>query len=56
MKMLKSAIFVIKNSKINMSKVKIIIKLEISLNLQGNIEALRIAYVIQNIVCLKKVL
>ena len=29
MKMLKSAIFVIKNLKINMSKVKIIIKLEV---------------------------
>ena len=43
-----------KNLKINMWKIKTIVKLEIIVIIQGNIELLHIAYVIQNIVYLKK--
>ena len=44
MKMPKSVIFLKENLKINISKIKHIVKLEIML--QGNIEVLRKAYVI----------
>ena len=46
MKMEKSVIFVKKNFKINILKVNNIVKLEIIVIIQGNIEVLRIAYVI----------
>ena len=46
MKMEKSVIFVKKDFKINISKVNNIVKLEIIVIIQGNIEVLRIAYVI----------
>ena len=46
MKMPKSVIFVKKNLKINISNVKNIVMLEIIAIVQGNIEVLRIAYVI----------
>ena len=42
----KTVIFVNKNLKINIWKIKNIIKLEIIVIIQGNIEVLRIAYVI----------
>ena len=45
MKMHKSVIFFMKNFKINILKMKIIVKLEIIVIIQGNIEVLRIAYV-----------
>ena len=44
--MQKSIIFVKKNLKINIKKIKNIVKLEITAIIQGNIEVLRIAYVI----------
>ena len=46
MAMQKSVIFVEKNVKINMRKIKNIIKLEIIFIIQGNIEVLHIAYVV----------
>ena len=46
MKTQKSVIFVNKNLKINIWKVKNIVKLEITVIIQENIELLRIAYVI----------
>ena len=46
MKIQKSAIFVKKNSKINVSKIKAIGKLEIIVIMQENKEVFRIAYVI----------
>ena len=46
MKMQKSVIFVQKNLKINISKTKNIVKLQIIIIMQGNIEVLRIANVI----------
>ena len=46
MKMQKPVIFVKKNLKINFRKIRNIIKLEIIVIMQGNIEVLRIAYVI----------
>ena len=46
MKMQKSVIFVKKNLKVNMWQIKNIVKLEIIVIIQGNIEVLRIAYVI----------
>ena len=46
MKMQKSVIFVQKNLKINISKTKNIVKLQIIIIIQGNIEVLRIANVI----------
>ena len=56
MKMSKSVIFVKKNLKINISKIKNIAKLEIIDIIQENIGMLRMVYVIQNIVYLKKFL
>ena len=53
-KMEKSVIFVKKKLKTNMCKIKNIIKLEVIVIIQGNIEMLHIAYIIQNIVHLKK--
>ena len=50
-----SIIFVKKNLKINMWKRKILVKLEIVAIIQGNIEVLRVAYVIQHIVYLWKI-
>ena len=44
--MQKPVIFIKKNVEINISKIKDIEKLEIIAIIQGNIEALRIAYVI----------
>ena len=55
MKMQKSVIFVEKKLKIDMWKKKNIVKLEIIVTLQENIEVLRISYVILNIVYLKKI-
>ena len=46
MKMKKSVIFVKKNLKINISKIKNIKKLEIIVIILGNIEMFHIAYVI----------
>ena len=46
MKMQKSVIFVQKNLKINISKTKNIVNLQIIIIMQGNIEVLRIANVI----------
>ena len=46
MKMKKSVIFVKKNVKINISKIKNIKKLEIIVIILGNIEMFHIAYVI----------
>ena len=46
MKMKKSVIFVKKNLKINISKIKNIKKLEIIVIILGNIEVFHIAYVI----------
>ena len=46
MKMQKSVIFVKKNLKINILKTKNIVKLEIIVILQRNIDGLRIAYII----------
>ena len=46
MKMQKSVIFVKRNLKVNMWQIKNIVKLEIIVIIQGNIEVLRIAYVI----------
>ena len=46
MKMQESVIFVKKNLKINNWKIKNIVKLDIIVIIQGNIEMLRIAYVI----------
>ena len=48
-KMQKPAIFVKTSFKINMWKIKDIVKLEIIVIIQGNIEMLRITYVIRNI-------
>ena len=45
-KMQKSLIFVMKNLKTNIGKIKNIVKLEIIFVIQGNIEELHIAYVI----------
>ena len=42
----KSVIFVKKNLKINIGKLKNFVKLEIIVIIQGNADALRIAYVI----------
>ena len=44
--MQKSLIFVMKNLKTNIGKIKNIVKLEIIFVIQGNIEELHIAYVI----------
>ena len=49
MKMQKYVLFAKKNLKINMKKTRNIVKLNIISITQGNIEALRIAYVFQNI-------
>ena len=46
MKKQKSVTFVKKNLKINIFEIKNIVKLEIIVIIQGNIEVLRIAYVI----------
>ena len=46
--------FVKQNLKINIWKIKNIVKLEVIVITQGNKEVLRIAYVIENIVYLKK--
>ena len=46
MKMQKSALFVKKNLKINIWKIKNIVKLEIIVIIQGNIEVLLIVYII----------
>ena len=54
MKMQKSLIFAKKILKINMLKIKNIVKLQLVIN--GNIEMPRIAYVILNIVYLQKFL
>ena len=43
------------NLKTNYLKAKNIVKLEIIVIIQGNIQVLHIAYVIQNTVCLKKI-
>ena len=51
MKMQKIAIFVKKKLKVNIWKIKHIVKLEIIVIIQGNV--LRIAYVNLNIRCLK---
>ena len=53
--MQKSVIFVNKNLKINMWKIRNIVNLEITAIIQGNKDVLRIAYVIHNIVYLKKI-
>ena len=52
----KNLIFANKTSKIkiNIWKIKNMVKLEIIFIIQGNIEMLHIAYVIWNILCLKK--
>ena len=42
----KSVIFVKKNLKIDILKIKNIVKLEIVVTIQGNIKTLRIAYVV----------
>ena len=49
MKMQKYVLFAEKNLKINMKNIRNIVKLNIISVMQGNIEALRIAYVFQNI-------
>ena len=54
--MQKSVTFVNKNWKINIGKIKNIVKLEITVIIEGDIEVLPIVYVIQNIVYLKKFL
>ena len=54
MKMQKHAIFVKKSLKINMLKIKYIVNLEIIVIRTVNIEVLHTAYVIQNIIYLKK--
>ena len=46
----------IHSQQINMSKIKNIIKLEVIVILRGNIELLHVAYVVLNIVYLKKFL
>ena len=56
MKTQKSVIFVTKNLKINTWKIKNIVKLEIRVIIQGDIEVLCIAYVIWNIVYLENIL
>ena len=56
MKMQKSVTFVKKNLKINISKIKNMVKLEIIAIMQEDIEVLRTDYVIENIVCLKRFL
>ena len=43
------------NLKIDIEKIKNIVKIEIIIIIQDHIEVLRIGYVIQNIVCLKKI-
>ena len=53
MKIQKFVIFVKKNLKMNMLKTGNILKLQIIVIIQVNIEVLCIAYVIQSIVCLK---
>ena len=55
MKMQASVIFVNKDVKINMWKIKNIVKLEIIVVIQGSIEVLHISYVVQNIKYLKKI-
>ena len=55
MKMQKSVIFVTKDFKINIWKIRNIVKLEIIAITQGNIEVLCIGYVILNIEYLTKV-
>ena len=52
----KSVTFVKKNLEINILRIKNIVNLEIIVIMHGNIEVLRIAYVIHNIVYLKKIL
>ena len=56
MKIQKPVIFLKKNLKINISKIKNILNLEIIVIIQENIKVLRIAYVIYNIVYLKEFL
>ena len=56
MEMEKSVAHVKKKLKINMWKIKNIAKLEITAIIQGNIQVLWIAYVIQNIAYLKEFL
>ena len=51
-----SAIYVKRSLKINMLKIKNFVMLEINIIMQVNIELLHIAYVVQNIVYLKKLL
>ena len=53
-KMQISVIFVKKNLKINIWKIKNMVKLDIIVIIQGNIEMLHIAYIIWNILYLKK--
>ena len=52
----KSVIFMEKNLKTNLCKIKNIVKVEIIVIIHGNIEVLRIAYIIGNKVHLKKFL
>ena len=54
MKIQKSAIFEEKSLKINLVRINNIIKIKVIVILQVNIEVLHLAYVIQNIVYLKK--
>ena len=54
MKMQQSVIFVKKNLKISIWKIKNTIKLEIIVFIQGSIELLHTAYVIDNTIYLKK--
>ena len=49
-------VVLIKKIETNMLKIKIIEKLGITVNIQGNIEVLHVAYVIQSLACLKKFL
>ena len=56
MKIQKSVKFVKKKLKMNTRKLKNIVKLEIIVSIQENIELLPIAYVISKIVYLKKFL
>ena len=54
--MQKSVIFIKKKLKINIWKIKNIVKIRIIVIIQTNIEVLHIAYVIKNIVYLKKLI
>ena len=56
MKMQKSVVFIKKNFERNTWKMKNIVNLEITVNIQENIEVLCIAYVIWNIMYLNKFL